>query len=129
MRTCLLRMFVGAATVAVSQLSFAGTDIYFNPLTQSSSVASPNHINELNGPWRAPAGISQENLTSMAEIEADANQSVVRAPGASTSASMWDMVAFDPTGEYIFIPHESPFGAGVSRYSVFEDSNVVLFFW
>ncbi|WP_370979507.1 alkaline phosphatase PhoX [Agaribacterium sp. ZY112] len=127
MRTCLLRMFVGAATVAVSQLSFAGTDIYFNPLTQSSSVASPNHINELNGPWRAPAGISQENLTSMAEIEADANQSVVRAPGASTSASMWDMVAFDPTGEYIFIPHESPFGAGVSRYSVFEDSNVVLF--
>ena len=118
---------------AASQLSVAGTDIFFNPLTQSAPVATPNsgttgsHFNEVNHPWVTPAGISQVNLTSMSEIEADAAQSVVRVPGLSTGASMWDMVAYDETGEYIFIPHETAVGAGATRYSVENDTAEVIF--
>ncbi len=121
------RTLAGVTAVLASQSAFTATDIFFNPLTQSSAVATPNHINELTGPWVTPAGITQENLTSMAEIEADIDQSVVRAFGSSSNSSMWDMVAYDPSGEYIFIPHETLVGAGVSRYSVVEDTNVVLF--
>lgn len=117
---------LGVSVVTVAQAQ-AGTEPYFQPLTQSSAVAIPNHINELNSPWQTPAGISQVNLTSMAEIEADMYQSVVRAPGAGTAASMWDMISFDPQGEYIFIPHETPFGAGLSRYNVAEDYAEILF--
>lgn len=119
---------VAAGTsLALAQTAVAGTGPYFAPLTQSTAVATPNHVNEINSPWQTPAGITQEPLTSMAEIEAEIDQSVVRAPGASTSASMWDMIAFDPTGRYLFIPHETPYGAGVSRYDLDEDRNVILF--
>lgn len=110
-----------------STYATAGTQPFFTPLTQSSAVATPDHVNEKNSPWQTPAGISQVNLTNMAKIEADAAQSVVRAPGLGTGASMWDMVAYDPTGEYIFIPHETSHGAGVSRYNTAEDFNEVLF--
>lgn len=116
-----------ALAMTMTAASFAGTPPYFNPLTQSAAVGSPNHVNEINSPWQAPAGISQVNLTSMSEIEADMDQSVVRATGAARSASMWDMVAFDPTGKYVFIPHETPWGAGVSRYSIENDTTEVLF--
>jgi len=40
---------------------------------------------------------------------------------------MWDMVAFDPSGKYIFIPHETQFGAGLSRYDIANDTTTVLF--
>ncbi|MCH9698366.1 MAG: DUF839 domain-containing protein, partial [Gammaproteobacteria bacterium] len=78
-------------------------------------------------PWQAPAGVSQTNLTSMAEIEGDTQQSVVRVPGLGNLQSMWDMVSFDPTGRYIFIPHETPMGAGVTRYDTSTDKAEVLF--
>lgn len=115
-----------------AQTGYAGTDIYFNPLVQSAAVASPNHPNELANPWQVPAGISQVNLTSMKEIESAIGQSVVRVSdegtgGRPTSASMWDMVAYDDTGKYIFIPHETLTGAGVTRYDVENDEAVVLF--
>ncbi|MFT5083584.1 MAG: hypothetical protein ACI9Y1_001629 [Lentisphaeria bacterium] len=118
---------VVAVSAVVSSATYAGTQPYFNPLTQSSAVATPNQINELNSPWQTPAGISQENLTSMAEIEADIDQSTVRSAGLGTGASMWDMVAFDPTGKYIFIPHETLYGAGVTRYDIENDFAEVLF--
>ncbi|MFL0809258.1 MAG: DUF839 domain-containing protein [Agarilytica sp.] len=120
-------ILASAVAAIYTQSVYAGTDTFFTPLTHSIAVATPNHVNELHSPWQAPAGISQELLTSMAEIEADVDQSVVRAPGASASASMWDMVAYDPTGKYIFIPHETPFGAGVSRYDIADDTNTILF--
>lgn len=116
----------GAAMIAMSQIAMAGTDIWFNPLTQSTAVATPNHINELNSPWQVPAGISQVNLMSMAEVEADVTQSVQRV-AAGRSSSMFDMIAYDPNGEYLFIPHETPFGAGVSRYDIANDRTELLF--
>jgi len=116
-----------AVAAVVSQSANAGTDIFFNPLTQSASVASPNHVNELTGPWTHPAGLNQENLTSLNEIEADINQSVGRAPHASTSASMMDMIAYDPSGKFLFIPHESPWAAGLSRYDIENDTNTLIF--
>ncbi len=121
--TCL----IGGLSLALAQSAIAGTNPFFNPLTQSSAVATPNHVNELNSPWQAPAGISQVNLTSMYEIEADIMQSVVRVPGLARNATMWDMVAFDETGKYLFIPHETFSGAGATRYDIENDKAEVIF--
>lgn len=118
---------LGAIALAVSQAVVAGTAPYFYPLQQSVAVASPNHLNELNSPWQTPAGFKQKNLLSLKEVEADVNQSIQRANGASTSASMFDMLSYDPSGRYIFIPHESPWGAGVSRYDSVTDKTELLF--
>lgn len=115
------------ATLTSSQTAFAGTEIFFNPLTQSGVVSAANSPVELNSPWLVPPGLSQTNLTSLDEIEADIAQSVIRVPGTGTSATMFDMLAFDDTGENIFIPHESPFGAGVTRYDIDGDFAETLF--
>lgn len=117
-----------AVLLATSQTATAGTDVFFNPLTQSAAVAQmPNHINELNSPWQVPAGVSYKNLTSLHEIEADPDQSSVRVPGLGTGASMTDMSAFDPSGRYIFLPHETMYGAGVTRYDTETDKAINLF--
>lgn len=114
--------------LACAQTASAGTDVFFNPLTQSAAVAQiPNHVNELNSPWQVPAGVRYKNLTSLHEIEADASQSTVRVPGLGSVASMTDMSAFDPTGRYIFLPHEVEFGAGLTRYDMETDKAINLF--
>lgn len=119
---------VTAVLVAGMQTAVAGTDVFFNPLTQSAAVAQvPNHINELNSPWQVPAGVGYKNLTSLHEIEADADQSTVRVPGLGSNASMTDMSAFDPGGRYIFLPHETSYGAGVTRYDMKTDRAINLF--
>ncbi len=111
-----------------AQTAIAGTGVFFNPLTQSAAVAQvPNHVSELNSPWQVPAGVHYKNLTSLHEIEADAEQSSLRVPGLGTNASMTDMSAFDPSGRYIFLPHETRFGAGVSRYDMKTDKTINLF--
>lgn len=120
-------LITSTSLITLSQLAFAGTEPFFTPLTASAVVADPNSIAEMNTPWVAPAGLAQENLTSMDEIEGDPAQSVVRVPGTGTQASMWDMVAYDDNGKYVFIPHETPWGAGVSRYDVKNDVSEVLF--
>lgn len=131
------KSLAGSLFLAMASTAIAGTDTYFNPLTQSAPVATveanagtglkTTHFNEANHPWMTPAGISQDNLTSMAEIEADISQSVVRVFGLGSGASMWDMIAYDPSGNYIFIPHETAMGAGVSRYDIKNDTTTVLF--
>jgi len=114
--------------LACAQTANAGTDVFFNPLTQSAAVAQiSNHVNELTSPWQVPAGVSYRNLTSLHEIEADASQSTVRVPGLGQDASMTDMSAFDPTGRYIFLPHETRYGAGLTRYDTRTDRAVNLF--
>jgi hypothetical protein len=127
MTTRLAKGLVAAAVAAVGQTAVAGTDIYFNPLTQSSAVATPNHVNELNSPWQTPPGLSQVNLTSLREAEADVAQSLLRVPGADTSATMLDMSAFSPDGKWLFLPHETPWGAGASRYDVVNDRVETIF--
>ncbi len=115
---------VSALVLAPS--AFAGSQPFFNPLMQSSAVASPNHINELNSPWQVPAGVGQRNLMSLREVEADMAQSIQRVDAGKIS-SMFDMMAFDPSGRYIFIPHETPFGAGMSRHDTHTDMTELLF--
>lgn len=117
-----------AVLLATSQTAIAGTDVFFNPLTQSAAVAQvPNHINELNSPWQVPAGVDYKNLTSLHEIEADPDQSSLRVPGLGSGASMTDMSTFDPSGRYIFLPHETMYGAGVTRYDTETDKAINLF--
>jgi hypothetical protein len=127
MDTRLVKGLLIAAGAAAVQPALAGTDIFFNPLTQSSAVATPNHVNELNSPWQTPPGLSQKNLTSLREAEADVNQSLLRVPGAGTSASMIDMAAFSSDGKYLYLPHETPWGAGASRYDMANDKVELIF--
>jgi len=116
-----------AVALAVSQAVTAGTAPFFYPLQQSAAVASPNHLNELNSPWQSPAGVKQKNLMSLKEVEADVNQSIQRSNGLGSGASMFDMLAYDPSGRYIFIPHETQWGAGVTRYDTVTDKSALLF--
>jgi len=98
-----------ALTITMAQLchtAHAGSEPYFTPLTQSSAVASPNHVNELNSPWQAPAGITSTNLVNMAAVEADVNQSIQRVPGTGNSQTMFDMLAYDPTGQWLYLNSE-----------------------
>jgi hypothetical protein len=127
MKKTLPSLLAAGAVVSASSIAEAGTRPFFQPLTQSAPVVAANGPEESNAPWVTPAGVSQVNLTSMSEIEGDPSQSVSRAPTGDTQASMWDMVAYDPSGRYVFIPHESPYGAGASRYDRETDETKLLF--
>ena len=128
MNTIIRKAVVASIALTGMQVATAATDVFFNPLIQSAAVAqNMNHINELNSPWQMPAGVSARNLTSLHEIEADASQSTIRVPGQGAEASMTDMSAFDPTGRYIFLPHETPCGAGLTRYDTVTDMATNLF--
>ena len=121
--SCRQQLILTAALLG-SLPAMGGTGTWFKPLTESAPVVAPNALEELSSPWVTPEGISQNNWVSLREVEDSVlspGQSVVRVPGASTSASMFDMLAYDPTGNYVFIPHETPIGAGVSRYEVFSN--------
>ncbi len=126
MRKTIIRLGIAALCTALASPALAGTHPFFNPLTQSTAVASPNHLNELESPWQAPAGMTQVNLMSLKEVEADPAQSVQRVAAGGVS-SMFDMLAYDPSGRYLFIPHETPFGAALSRYDTVEDRTDLLF--
>ncbi len=126
MHTFKKRALAAAVAVVATQAVSAGTAPFFVPLTKPEIVEPADSIDERNAPWSVPYGVSFTNLTSMEEIEDDVSQSIVRVPAGNVS-SMFDMLAYDPTGEYIFIPHETPFGAGVSRYDVENDVTDVLF--
>ena len=118
------------AGLVASQAAFAGTDVWFTPLTQSAPVVPPNALGELASPWVTPEGIHQKNIVSLREVEdrvLSPGQSIVRVPGAETSASMFDMLAFDPTGNYLFIPHETPVGAGCTRVALYDNHSEVIF--
>ena len=115
-----------AGVFGFASVALAGDAPHFDPLTRSAAVVPPNHVKELASPWRTPAGVRQRNLMSLREVEADSAQSVQRVDAGGIS-SMFDMLAYDPSGRYIFIPHETPFGAGVSRYDTREDKTELLF--
>jgi len=113
-----------AALLTASQAAMAGTDIWFTPLTQSAPVVPANSIAETSSPWVTPEGFYAKNIVSLREVEDQVlspGQSLIRVPGQGTSASMFDMLSFDPTGTYLFIPHETPIGAGCSRVSLYDN--------
>lgn len=123
------RALAGAIALAVSQTVAAGTAPYFIPLTSVELVEPADSVDEQNKPWTAPAGITSTNVMNMRDVEtAVIAGSVVRVDAISCGrssnnvASMFDMLAYDPTGRYVFVPHETPCGAGVSRIDT-QDSN------
>ena len=119
-----------ATALAYVPSTHAGTDVWFTPLTESAPVVAPNDLEELTSPWVTPEGLSFKNLMSMREVE-DAIlsplQSIIRAQNAGRNASMFDMIAYSPNGKHLFIPHETPWGAGVSRYDIDNNFNEVIF--
>ncbi|MFN0125192.1 MAG: alkaline phosphatase PhoX [Verrucomicrobiales bacterium] len=129
-RSALRRALLASALLAPPSAALAGTDTWFTPLTQSAPVVAPNSLPELSSPWVTPAGLSQKNIVSLREVE-DAvlspQQSIIRVPGLASNSSMFDMLAFDPTGNFLFIPHETIIGAGCSRISLYDNSSQVIF--
>ncbi|GAA5484230.1 alkaline phosphatase PhoX [Haloferula sargassicola] len=124
------RQLLLAALTAGCGTLHAGTPTWFTPLTESAPVSSPNSMEELTSPWVVPAGISQKNAVSLREVEDQVlsyGQSIGRAANLGSSASMFDMMAYDPSGEFLFIPHETQWGAGVTRYSVYDNHAEVIF--
>lgn len=118
-----------SSALMVSPALQAGTNTWFTPLTQSAPVVAPNALEELSAPWVTPAGITQNNWVSLREVEdqvLSSGQSIVRVPGQGTSASMFDMLAFHPSGAHLFIPHETPVGAGVTRYDIATNKAEIL---
>jgi uncharacterized protein len=108
----------------------AATDVWFTPLTGSAPVVPANSLGETAAPYVTPEGIHQTNIVSLREIEdqiLSPGQSIIRVPGASTSASMFDMLAYDSTGDYVFIPHETPIGAGCTRVRLYDNHAEVIF--
>lgn len=115
----LLQAAIGSALITAPAM--AGTPLWFTPLTQSAPVVSANAVEETSAPWVTPAGIVQRNWVSLREVEdtvLSPGQSTSRSTGQGTSASMFDMLAYNPAGTHLFIPHESPIGAGVTRYNI-----------
>lgn len=97
--------------------------------TSTGRYVQLRSVDELNTPWAAPAGVTFRNLMSMEEVETDETGekgTVVRVDN-SRNSSMFDMLAFDPSGENIFIPHETTFGSGVSRYNIASDRTDIIF--
>lgn len=126
-RTLISLAITGAAAFA-APATIAGTEVWFTPLTASSYVAgAPDHPNELAQPWLAPQGITQKKLLSLKDVEADVTQSILRAPGAGSSASMFDMLTYDFNGRFLYLPHETPWGAGASRYDSWTKKTELLF--
>ena len=99
-----------------------GTGVF----NQTGRFLQTRGVDELNKPWTAPAGVAQRNLMTMEEVENSGVGSIVRVANGRNS-SMFDMLAFDPSGENVFIPHETTFGAGVSRYNIAEDRSDIIF--
>ena len=96
-----MKTALATASVVAAPLPFGGTEPYFNPLTQSTAVGSANHLNELSSPWQAPAGMSQVNLMSLKEVEAEVDQSVQRV-ASSSSSSMFDHTSVGSTIDKTF---------------------------
>lgn len=120
-----------ALALAVSQ-TYAGTETWFTPLTSSTTVMAPNDINELTSPWVHPEDVKFTNLTSLKEVEGSIGESIVRADTSLVGrggnvGSMIDMMWYDPSGRYIFLPHETPISAGLSRYDTITDETHILF--
>ncbi len=131
MKTLSMRTRLGlTAALLGSQAAYAGYDTWFTPLTESAAVQPANSYEETAAPWVTPEGFAFKNVVSLREVEdkiLSPDQSIGRAENAGTSASMFDMLAYDPSGNYIFIPHESPWAAGVSRYNVVNNHCDLIF--
>lgn len=89
-----------------------------------------NSPEELTKPWVSPEGINQKNIVSLREVEDQIlshGQSIVRVPELGSGGSMIDMIAYDNTGNYLFLPHETLVGAGVSRVNLYNCETEILF--
>jgi hypothetical protein len=130
LHTSLRNRLALTAVLLGSHAAMAGTDVWFTPLTQSAPVVPANSLGETTSPWVTPEGIHQKNILSLREVEDQVlspGQSVIRVPGQGTSSAMFDMLAYDPTGNYLFIPHETPIGAGCTRVSLYDNHAEVIF--
>ncbi|MEZ6061141.1 MAG: choice-of-anchor I family protein [Planctomycetaceae bacterium] len=97
----------------------------FGPLQESAPIS--DLTDEDTGSFVVPAGWTAVKLTSLKDIESDGSQSTVRVSSLNDVGSMWDMSAFSPDGRYIFIPHETQYGAGVSRFDTTTGLTVRMF--
>ncbi|MBK1832889.1 alkaline phosphatase PhoX [Roseibacillus ishigakijimensis] len=125
-----MKNVITTLTLAACATAQAGTATWFTPLTESAPVTTPNSPEELTQPWVAPEGLSQKNIVSLREVEDQVlsyGQSIVRVPDLGSNGSMIDMIAYDPSGNFLFLPHETLVGAGVSRVNLYTCETEIVF--
>jgi hypothetical protein len=64
---------------------------------------------EANAPFLLPDGFEQHLIVDRDTLEAE---------GLPPTFGLWDMIALDPAGRYVFVPSEVGSGAGVFRYDL-----------
>ncbi|MCB9880750.1 MAG: DUF839 domain-containing protein [Planctomycetes bacterium] len=93
------------ATVAAAQ-----TPTFPLPGTTGDTTST-----EDTAPFLVPKGVKQTKVTSRKDLT-----------GLPSTFGNWDMVAYDPTGRYIFVPAEVGQGAGVFRYDTVTKTYLTL---
>lgn len=114
-KPCLCVLLFGVSLLGTVPV-LAGSEPWFTPLQRSARITVANSPEEQRQPFLAPPGLTQTNITSLSAIERHVEQSVQRVSGLGVSAAMFDMLSFSADGRFIFIPHETLYGAGLSRY-------------
>ncbi|KAA5539936.1 DUF839 domain-containing protein [Roseiconus nitratireducens] len=93
----------GVLSATVQTATFDGLALA-DLLDQSASVPT----DENNEPFLLPAGFSQHEIVDRETANLD--------PDFAATFGNWDMVALDPSNQFVFIPHEVGQGAGLTRY-------------
>lgn len=98
MRTTTLISFAALAAHAAAQSPF--------PLPASAAPGSTNAL-ESTAPFLAPLRVEQTLIT---------NRRTLEGLGLPPSFGLWDMITFDATSRYIYVPSEVGSACGVFRY-------------
>lgn len=99
---------INVATDILNTTIATNDGFVYAPVTYLS--ASAGVTDEAVAPFNLPAGFTQTKLV-------DRNTANLDSDFASTFGA-WDMISMDPTGQYVFIPHEVGQGAGLTRYDI-----------
>jgi hypothetical protein len=86
-----------------------------NPAFPLPQTTGDTTANESSAPFLLPDGVTQTLLASRKGLS-----------GLPATFGNWDMVAYDASGRYVFIPAEVGTGAGVFRYDTVSKSFVNL---
>lgn len=99
--------------ILVTAASLAAQDAFPLPASAGNTTSTQN-----TAPFVVPARMRQSLVT---------DRNTLMAAGLGSSLNNWDMVAFDPTGRFLFVPCENfNAGGGLFRYDTVTGAHVEL---
>lgn len=108
-------MYRDIIPLATLCLAFTVTPLAAAPFPLPAPAVVPT--DEANAPFLLPDGFTQSLVV---------DRFTLNARGLPATFGLWDMIAPDPTGRYIFVPSEVGRGAGVFRYDTANGQQVTL---